>query len=141
MVSQFQMKLMEECILNLQNEADIKSNEVKGLEKAVLLMDDNSKREKFFLTQMLTSQVELTNQMTRRTISLVLNRLKELTGRHLDLEGSIKFLTSLHSEIEKLDKVEIESDEKVEIDEVKLDDCVISEQGIKKLCLISTDFY
>lgn len=122
---------MEECILNLQNEADIKSNEVKTLEKALLLIDDNSKREKYFVTQMLTSRVLLTNQMSRRTISLVLNRLKGLTDRHFDLEDSIKFLTSLHDEIEKLDNVENELDEKVELDDetMKLDKCAISEEG------------
>lgn len=121
---------MEECILNLQNEADTKSNEVKTLEKALLLIDDNSKREKYFVTQMLTSRVLLTNQMSRKTTSLVFNRLKELTAHHFDLEDSIKFLTSLHDEIEKLDKVENELDGKVEFDdEMKLDECVMSDEG------------
>ena len=120
----FKIKLMEECILNLQNEADIKSNEVKALEKALLLIDDNSKREKYFVTQMLTSRVLLTNQVSRKRTNLVLNRLKELTDQRFDLEESIKFLTSLHDEVEKLDEVENELDEKIELDDedIELDD-------------------
>ena len=115
------IKLMEECILNLQNEADIKSNEVKALEKALLLIDDNSKREKYFVTQMLTSRVLLTNQVSRKRTNLVLNRLKELTDQRFDLEESIKFLTSLHDEVEKLDEVENELDEKIELDDEKIE--------------------
>ena len=117
----FKIKLMEECILNLQNEADIKSNEVKALEKALLLIDDNSKREKYFVTQMLTSRVLLTNQVSRKRTNLVLNRLKELTDQRFDLEESIKFLTSLHDEVEKLDEVENELDEKIELDDEKIE--------------------
>ena len=120
---------MEECILNLQNEADIKSNEVKALEKALLLIDDNSKREKYFVTQMLTSRVLLTNQVSRKRTNLVLNRLKELTDQRFDLEESIKFLTSLHDEVEKLDEVENELDEKIELDDEDMKIGVMSHEG------------
>ena len=123
------IKLMEECILNLQNEADIKSNEVKALEKALLLIDDNSKREKYFVTQMLTSRVLLTNQVSRKRTNLVLNRLKELTDQRFDLEESIKFLTSLHDEVEKLDEVENELDEKIELDDEDMKIGVMSHEG------------
>ena len=113
------MRLMEECILNLHNEADLKSNEAKTMEKAVLLMDDNSKREKFLLKQIVTSP----GHVTEKTISLVLKRFKELIGSHLDLEGAIEFLTSLNVEIEKLDNTTIQ--------EVELDQCLVPENDGK----------
>ncbi|XP_066911312.1 kinesin heavy chain-like isoform X2 [Clytia hemisphaerica] len=103
-----EMSLMEECILKLQHEADSKAQEVSSLEEAVVLIDDNSKREKHFIKQIFSSQQEMLSK-NENLVKFIQQRLDILSEQNLSLEDAIEFLTILQNDVSTLEDVGLAS--------------------------------
>ena len=99
---------MEECILKLQSEADIKTQEVSSLEEAVVLIDENSKREKHFIKQIFSSQQAMLSKK-ENLVKFIQQRLEILSEQNLSLEDAIEFLTTLQNDVSVFEDMNVSS--------------------------------
>ena len=134
LLSYFPFKLQvlnyQDTIIKLENEVGEKSKEISAMEEAVFLMDENSKHERSFLTQLLKAERKLIPAsltidrkllVCSQNLSKTVRAKLEILSKNLTLKDAITFLMDLQCDVDKFVEKEDAGVSEIEFKQAKGD--------------------